>query len=71
MGCPAFKELSCRRLGLCILQLVCQLAVVIILIDNMNCGKLLNPHFIGVMCFISFNYFVFVFQFMLALHPAT
>jgi hypothetical protein len=36
----------------------------------MNCGKLINPHFIGVVCFIAFNYFVFVFQYMLELKPS-
>ena len=36
----------------------------------MNCGKLINPHFIGVMVFISLNYFVYVFEYMLALQPA-
>jgi hypothetical protein len=35
----------------------------------MNCVKLVNPHFIGVICFIALNYFVFVFQYMLALKP--
>ena len=35
----------------------------------MVCGKLINPHFIGVSCFIAFNYFVFVFQYMLELKP--
>lgn len=36
----------------------------------MSCGKLINPHFIGVVCFIAFNYFVFVFQYMIELKPA-
>lgn len=33
------------------------------------CGRLLNPHFIGVVCFIAFNYFVYVYQFMISLKP--
>lgn len=37
----------------------------------MSCGKLLNPHFIGVCCFIAFNYFVFVYEFMLMLKPVS
>lgn len=28
-----------------------------------NCSKLINPHFAGVLVFISFNYFVFVYAF--------
>ena len=36
----------------------------------MSCGKLLNPHFIGASCFIIFNYFIFVFEYMFALKPA-
>ena len=35
----------------------------------MSCSRLFNPHFIGVVCFISFNYFIYVFQYMLALKP--
>lgn len=35
----------------------------------MNCGRLINPHFIGVICFISVNYYVFVFLYMLGLKP--
>jgi hypothetical protein len=36
----------------------------------MNCGKLLNPHFIGVVVFIILNYFIFVYEYMLSLKPA-
>lgn len=36
----------------------------------MSCGRLVNPHFIGVSCFIAFNYYVFVFLYMLGLKPA-
>lgn len=36
----------------------------------MSCGRLLSPHFIGVVCFITFNYFVFVYEYMLQLKPA-
>jgi hypothetical protein len=36
----------------------------------MSCHRLLNPHFIGVVCFISFNYFVFVSEYMLQLKPS-
>lgn len=32
--------------------------------------RLLNPHFIGVVCFITFNYFVFVYEYMVMLRPA-
>jgi len=35
----------------------------------MNCPKVTNAHFVGVVCFIGFNYFVFVFQYMLGLKP--
>ncbi len=34
------------------------------------CGRLLNPHFIGVVCFITFNYFVFVYEYMIVLQPS-
>jgi len=33
----------------------------------MSCGKLLNPHFIGVICFITFNYFVYAYEYMISL----
>jgi len=46
------------------------LSLYIVLFIIMNCGKLINPHFIGVVCFIAFNYFVFVFQYMLELKPS-
>jgi palmitoyltransferase len=36
----------------------------------MNCGRLINPHFVGVVCFIVFNYFVFVYEYMISLKPA-
>lgn len=36
----------------------------------MSCSRLLNPHFIGVSCYIAFNYYVFVFLYMLGLKPA-
>lgn len=36
----------------------------------MSCGRLINPHFIGVCCFITINYYIFNFQFMIALKPA-
>lgn len=36
----------------------------------MNCAKLINPHFIGVVLFIIANYFIFVYQYMLSLKPA-
>lgn len=32
-------------------------------------GRLLNPHFVGVVCFIAFNYYVFVVEYMLLLQP--
>jgi palmitoyltransferase ZDHHC2/15/20 len=35
----------------------------------MSCSRMCNPHFIGVVCFIAFNYYVFVFQYMVGLHP--
>ena len=35
----------------------------------MNCSRLLNPHFIGVLVVILLNWFVFVFMFMLDLKP--
>lgn len=34
------------------------------------CGRLLNPHFVGVICFIVFNYFVFVYEYMVVLRPS-
>ena len=37
---------------------------------SMNCGRLLTPHFIGVVIVILLNWFVFVFMFMLDLKPA-
>ena len=36
----------------------------------MNCGRLCNPHFIGVICFIIFNCYIFVGQYMFGLKPA-
>ena len=27
---------------------------------EVSCGKLVNPHFLGVIGFMSFNYFIFV-----------
>jgi palmitoyltransferase len=36
----------------------------------MSCGRLVNPHFIGVVCFITFNYFVFVYEYQLLLKPS-
>lgn len=37
---------------------------------EVNCGKLLNPHFIGVIAFISVNYFIYVYEYMINLKPA-
>ena len=37
---------------------------------EVSCGKLINPHFVGVLVFITFNYFVFVVEYMLGLKPA-
>ena len=34
------------------------------------CGRLFNPHFIGVVCFIIFNYAIYVYWYMIALHPS-
>lgn len=34
------------------------------------CGRLINPHFIGVVGFITFNYFVFVYEYMIVLQPS-
>ena len=34
------------------------------------CGRLLNPHFMGVLCFIALNYFVFVYEYMIGLRPS-
>lgn len=36
---------------------------------EVSCGKLLTPHFAGVLVFISFNYFVYVVEFLLGLKP--
>lgn len=33
-------------------------------------GRLINPHFVGVVVFISFNYFVFVYEYMIQLKPS-
>ena len=37
---------------------------------EVSCGKLINPHFVGVLVFIAFNYFVFVYEYMINLKPA-
>lgn len=37
---------------------------------EVSCGKLISPHFVGVIVFIIFNYFVFVVEYMLNLRPA-
>lgn len=37
---------------------------------EISCGRLFNPHFVGVIVFIAFNYFVFVVEFMLGLKPS-
>lgn len=39
-------------------------------IREINCSKLINPHFVGVIVFISFNYFVFVVEYLLGLRPS-
>lgn len=36
---------------------------------EISCLKLINPHFAGVVIFICFNYFVYVYGFMLLLKP--
>lgn len=35
----------------------------------MSCGRLVNPHLTGIICFISANYYVYVFLYMLDLKP--
>jgi uncharacterized membrane protein len=37
---------------------------------EINCIKMLTPHFAGVILFISFNYFVYVVEYMLHIKPA-
>lgn len=37
---------------------------------EVSCGKLINPHFVGVLVFIAFNYYVFVYEYMINLNPA-
>lgn len=37
---------------------------------EISCSRLFNPHFVGVIVFIAFNYFVFVVEFMLGLRPS-
>jgi hypothetical protein len=37
--------------------------------QNTNCCKLLTPHFAGVVIFIAFNYFVFVYAYMISQKP--
>jgi hypothetical protein len=37
---------------------------------DVSLRKLCNPHFVGVVVFMSFNYYAFVFGFMLALRPS-
>jgi hypothetical protein len=39
-------------------------------IRDISCRKLINPHFVGVLFFMSFNYYAFVFEFMLRLKPS-
>jgi hypothetical protein len=36
---------------------------------DISCGKLINPHFAGVIVFISFNYFVYVVEYLFNLKP--
>lgn len=36
---------------------------------DVSCLKLLNPHFAGVLVFICFNYFVFVYGYMILRAP--
>jgi hypothetical protein len=36
---------------------------------EVSCCKLINPHFAGVVIFICFNYFVFVYGYMLNQKP--
>lgn len=36
---------------------------------QLNCGKLVNPHFIGVLAFMGFNYFIFLVEYLLSLPP--
>lgn len=37
---------------------------------DISLRKLINPHFVGVVVFIIFNYYVFLCEFMLALRPS-
>lgn len=37
---------------------------------DVSLRKLINAHFVGVICFIIFNYYVFVFEFMLGQRPS-
>lgn len=37
---------------------------------EISCGRLFNPHFVGVIVFITFNYFVYVVGYLLQLKPA-
>lgn len=39
-------------------------------IREISCGKLINTHFVGVIIFILFNYFVFVVEYLINLRPA-
>jgi len=34
-----------------------------------TCGRLVNPHFIGVVAFITINYAVYVYWYMISLNP--
>jgi hypothetical protein len=37
---------------------------------DVSLHKLINPHFVGVIVFIIFNYYAFVFEFMLSRRPS-
>jgi glucan phosphoethanolaminetransferase (alkaline phosphatase superfamily) len=37
---------------------------------DISLRKLINTHFVGVLIFMSFNYYAFVFEFMLRLRPS-
>ena len=36
---------------------------------EVSCAKLINPHFIGVLVFITVNYVIFVYSYMIHFHP--
>ena len=40
------------------------------IILSFMCGRLFNPHFVGVLCFIIINYIIFVYEYMIFLRPS-